>query len=512
MLQQITPPPWDMVVIGGGATGLGVALEAVTRGYKTLLVEKYDFAKGTSSRSTKLVHGGVRYLAQGNIRLVQEALRERGILYRNAPHLVKNQAFLIPAYRWYEQWFYGLGLKIYDALAGKLGLSPAKLVSKKTTLAKLPLLKPKHLRGGVLYYDGQFDDARLAVNAAQTIAEQGGTVLNYFPVTHLIKNKQGKIEGLKAQDSETGLEYTIQAKLIVNATGVFADQILSMDNPQATPLLKPSQGIHLVLDKSFLQSDTALMIPNTSDGRVLFAVPWHGKVVVGTTDTPVNSIDFEPRALASEIDFILKTAAEYLIHPPQRADVLSVYAGLRPLVASKNAKTKDISRHHKIIQSDSNLLTIIGGKWTTFRKMGEDLVNFAEKSFQLLKTKSITHHVALHGATTQQAANNSLYFYGTDLAKIQALIDQNPTWGEALHPDLSLNQAQIVWAIREEMARTIEDVLARRTRCLLLDARATLSIAPQVAHSMALELGYGIDWQKQQIDAFAKIAEKYILA
>ncbi|MCU0445634.1 MAG: glycerol-3-phosphate dehydrogenase/oxidase [Microscillaceae bacterium] len=512
MLQKIKETDiWDFVIIGGGATGLGTALEAVTRGYKTLLLEKYDFAKGTSSRSTKMVHGGVRYLAQGNINLVREALQERGLLRKNAPHLVKNQAFLIPAYRWYEKWFYGIGMKVYDALAGKLGLLPSQIVSRPTALSKLPLLKAQGLNGGVVYYDGQFDDARLAVNLAETIAEQGGTILNYFPVVNLSKNPHQRLNGLLAQDSESGQEYPIKARMIVNATGVFADQVLAMDNPQAPRMLKPSQGIHLVLDKSFLNSDTALMIPRTSDGRVLFVVPWHDKLVVGTTDTPVETADLEPQAHESEIDFILKTAGNYLNRPPQRSDVLSVYVGLRPLVATNTHKTKDISRNHKIITSPSDLITIIGGKWTTFRKMGEDLIDFAERHFKLAPTQSRTQDLLIHGADLVMFTSSELSYYGSDIEEIQALVQQNPAWGNNLHPNLPLNTAQVVWAVREEMAREIEDVLARRTRCLLLDARASLVVASEVAKIMAQELGYDLSWQALQIEKFKDIAQKYIL-
>jgi glycerol-3-phosphate dehydrogenase len=513
MLQKLKKTEmWDFVIIGGGATGLGAALEAVTRGYKTLLLEKYDFAKGTSSRSTKMVHGGVRYLAQGNINLVREALQERGLLRKNAPHLVKNQAFLIPAYRWYEKWFYGIGMKVYDALAGKLGLLPSQIVSRQTTLTKIPLLKSEGLNGGVIYYDGQFDDARLAINLAQTIAEQGGTILNYFPVISLQKNQSQRLNGLFAQDSETEEVYQIKARIIINATGVFADQILAMDNPQAPKTLKPSQGIHLVLPKSFLNSDTALMIPRTSDGRVLFVVPWHDKLVVGTTDTPVETADLEPQALDTEIDFILKTAKNYLTRPPERPDVLSVYVGLRPLVATNSNKTKDISRNHKIITSPSDLITIIGGKWTTFRKMGEDLVNYAERYFKLPSTQSVTQDLLIHGADLIMLSANELSYYGSDIEEIRSLVLQNPAWGKDLHPNLPLNSAQVIWAVREEMAREIEDVLARRARCLLLDARASLAIAPAVAEIMAQELGYDQTWQTQQIKKFEAIAQKYILS
>ena len=327
-------------MIGGGATGLGVALDGISRGYKTLLLEQVDYAKGTNSRSTKLVHGGVRYLAQGNIALVREALFERGLLLRNAPHLVKNQDFIIPNYDWWGGPYYTIGLTMYDLLAGKLSLGASVHLSKQETLRRLGNLKPDGLRGGVLYHDGQFDDARLAINLAQTAVEQGGTLLNHFDVRGLLKDASGKIAGVRAADQETGQLYELPAKVVVNATGIFVDEILQMDKPGTRKLVRPSQGVHIVLDKSFLPGDDAIMIPKTDDGRVLFAVPWHGRVVLGTTDTPLKEYSAEPQALEEEIEFILRTAARYLTRAPQRSDALSVYAGLRPLAAPQGDSTK----------------------------------------------------------------------------------------------------------------------------------------------------------------------------
>jgi glycerol-3-phosphate dehydrogenase len=368
---------WDIVIIGGGATGLGAGVDAASRGYDTLLLEQSDFAKGTSSRSTKLVHGGVRYLAQGDIALVLEALHERGLLRQNAPHLVKNQSFIIPNYVWWDGPFYTVGMKVYDMMAGKLGLGPSEHISKAQTLKSIPNLSEKDLSGGVIYYDGQFDDARLAINLAQTMVQNKGTAINYFKVTGLLKSDEDMVAGVTARDEETGKSYKIKAKVVVNATGVFVDDILKMDDNDARKTIRPSQGVHVILDESFLQSDSAIMIPKTSDGRVLFAVPWHGKVVVGTTDTPIDESSLEPRALEEEIDFILNTAAQYLKKEPKRDDVLSIFAGLRPLAAPQDDKseTKEISRGHKLIVSESGLVTMTGGKWTTYRKMGEDLID-----------------------------------------------------------------------------------------------------------------------------------------
>src|SRR5690606_20694276 len=372
---------WEVIVIGGGASGLGVALDALSRGFRTLLLEQVDFAKGTSSKATKLVHGGVRYLAQGDIALVREALHERGLLQQNAPHLVKNQSFIIPNYSWLDGAFYTIGMKIYDFLAGKLSLGKSTHISKEETGRRISTVRTKGLYGGVVYQDGQFDDARLAVNIAQTCIQMGGVVLNYMKVTDLTKSDLGLVDGIVAQNTETGENFTIKGKAVINATGIFVDDILKMDKPEAKQLVRPSQGVHLVFDKSFLPGDDAIMIPKTDDGRVLFLVPWHNRVIVGTTDTPIDEHSLEPVALEQEIDFILKTAGRYLTKQPTRQDALAVFAGLRPLAAptDNSNKTKEISRSHKIIVSDSKLLTLTGGKWTTFRRMGQDTVDKAIK-------------------------------------------------------------------------------------------------------------------------------------
>ena len=504
---------WDIIIIGGGATGLGAGVDAASRGLKTLVLEKYDFAKGTSSRSTKLVHGGVRYLAQGDIAMVLEALNERGLLLKNAPHLVKNLEFIIPNYDWWDGPFYTVGLKVYDMMAGKLGLGPSVYISKEETMEIIPNLIEKDLRGGVIYHDGQFDDARLAINLAQTITDNGRFTLNYCGVTGLSKDQDGLINGVMCTDEESGESMHIMAKVIVNATGIFVDAIHRMDEPEHVNTIVPSQGVHLVLDKSFLQSETAIMIPKTTDGRVLFAVPWHGKVVVGTTDTPGVAPSIEPRALEHEIDFILNTAAEYLHKTPTRKDVLSVFAGLRPLAAPANddQKTKEISRSHKLTISNSGLLTMIGGKWTTYRQMGEDIVDKAILLAGLEDKKCVTEHMPIHGYVKNIDHANHMYVFGSDLPKIKTLISQNPELAEQIHPNLPFLKAEVVWCAREEMSRTVEDFLARRTRALLLDARASIEMAPIVAKLMRKELGFKRSWEKTQIEFYTELAGGYIL-
>ena len=504
---------WDVVVIGGGATGLGAGVDAASRGYKTLLVDQHDFAKGTSSRSTKLVHGGVRYLAQGDIGLVLEALQERGRLMNNAPHLVKNQQFLIPTYDWWDGPFYTLGLKVYDMMAGKLGLGPSIHIDKETTMQHIPNLQEEDLRGGVIYHDGQFDDSRLAINLAQTIIDNRGYVINYMKVTALLKNDEGMITGVSMNDQETGKEYNVKAKSVINATGVFVDQVNLLDDPKSKPLVVVSQGVHLVLDKSFLQSEYAIMIPKTSDGRVLFAVPWHNKVVVGTTDTPMKEPTLEPRALDEEIEFILNNAGQYLTKSPSRADVKSVFAGLRPLAApqDEDEETKEISRSHKIIVSKSGLITIIGGKWTTYRLMGEDIIDKAMLVGGLAERSCETKNMPIHGYVKNVDRKDHLYVFGSDIPKIKTLISNHPELDEQLDERLPYKKAEVIWGTREEMARTIEDILARRTRALFLDAAASIDMAPTVAWLMAEELGYDENWERQQVEEYTSLAKEYLL-
>ena len=501
---------WDMIVIGGGATGLGTAVEAASRGYRTLLLEQSDFAKGTSSRSTKLIHGGVRYLKQGNLALVLEALHERGLLLRNAPHLVHNLSFVVPLYDWWEGPFYGVGLKLYDMMAGRLGLGPSRFLSRAEILELLPTVEPAGLRGGVIYHDGQFDDARLAVHLARTLADLGGTPLNYLRATGLVKS-DGLTTGVTARDLEENREYLLRARVVINATGVFADQVRRMDDPAAAPVITPSQGVHLVLDRSFLPGDSAIMVPHTADNRVLFAVPWHGRVVVGTTDTPVDTVSLEPRPLEEEIDFLLTHAARYLIRHPTRSDVLSAFAGLRPLVhPGSGGETASFSREHVIVLSSTGLVTITGGKWTTYRRMGEDTVNQAAAVAGLAERPSVSARLRLHGWQENGPESAPWDVYGADSREVRNLAKENPAWEELLHPNLPYYASEVVWAVRREWARSVEDVLARRTRALLLDARASMAIAPRVAELIALELGRDERWQEAQVKSYQDLAKGYL--
>lgn len=516
-IKQISDPAvfWDVVIVGGGATGLGAAVDAASRGYKVALIEQSDFTKATSSRSTKLVHGGVRYLAQGDVGLVVEALRERGLMRSNAPHLVKDQRFIIGNYKWWEKPFYTIGLALYDILAGKRALGRSLPMSKSAVLKEIPQISTNELRGGVVYHDGQFDDSRMGVNLMQTAVEQGAVVANYVKVTGLVKDSSGKISGVDVHDEIGGCNYHLQAKVVINATGIFVDRLIQMDAPEADNIVRPSQGVHLVVDRSFLGGDTAIMIPKTSDGRVMFGVPWHGKVVLGTTDTPLKEFVLEPQALEAEIEFILKTAGQYLAKQPRREDVLSVFAGLRPLAAPKKnsdgQKTKEISRSHKVVISDNGLITITGGKWTTYRDMAEDVVNKAISVGGLPHKACVTRGLRIHGYKENVDRSNFSYVYGSDHDKILELEKRQPELAAKLHPRMDYTASEVVWAVREEMALTVEDVLARRFRALFLDARAAIDMAPEVARIMAKEMGQTAEWEKVQANEFIDLARHYLL-
>ena len=499
--------PWDMIVVGGGATGAGIAVDAATRGYSVLLLEQSDFGKGTSSRSTKLVHGGVRYLEQGNLSLVMEALKERGLLLGNAPHLVRNLGFVVPNYDWWHAPFYGVGLKLYDLLAGKYGFGSSRILSRAETMERLPTIRADDLRGGVIYFDGQFDDARLLIHLMATACDHGAALLNYARVAGLRKDSEGFVDGVLVRDEESGEEFEAAASVVINATGAFSDGVRRMADAEAVPMIAPSQGIHLVFDGGFLAGENAIMVPHTSDGRVMFAIPWHGHTLVGTTDTAVAEATAEPVAMEEEIEFILQTASLYLTKAPSRADVLSVFAGIRPLVRQGNGgRTASLSRDHTIRIEDSGMVTIAGGKWTTYRRMAEDCVDQSATLARLEERPCRTAELKIHGHRSGAEELGHLSVYGSDAAAVMASGDGRP-----LHDALPYTGAEVLWAVRQEMARTVEDVLARRTRALFLNARAAIDMAPAVAALMSAELGRGEDWAAEQVRAFAEVAKNYTL-
>ncbi|MDA1028874.1 MAG: glycerol-3-phosphate dehydrogenase/oxidase [Bacteroidetes bacterium] len=486
--KAVSTKRWDIIIIGGGATGLGVAVDAATRGYTTLLVEARDFGKGTSSKSTKLIHGGVRYLRQGNIKMVMKALRERGRLLNNAPHIVHPLRFVVPCYRWWHKPWYGIGLKLYDALARNLGIAPSKILNREETLSYVPGINPVGLRGGVEYWDGQFDDARLLVSLAQTAVLNQAIVLNYVEVVDLVKTK-GLVTGVRVRDVESGTTFELEAQSVINATGIETDFVRRMDNVAAAPMMQAAQGIHVVVDSSFLSTDTAIMIPDTDDGRVLFGVPWHGKLLVGTTDTPREEISKEPEPLEVEIDYLISHIARYLSKPFTRKDVLSVFAGLRPLVRANKAETKSISRDHTLEVSASGLVTITGGKWTTYRQMAEDAINRAERALGRPRRPSITRTLALSDRTSSDATSGS--------------------GSKQIHPDLPYTEDDVRRAVTDEWARSVEDVLARRTRSLFLNAAVAMEVAPKVANLMANELGWDENRQQSEVKGFLQVAKIY---
>ena len=504
--------PWDVLVIGGGATGVGIAVDAASRGYDTVLLEQNDFGKGTSSRSTKLIHGGVRYLQQGNISLVLESLRERGILRDNAPHLVHDLRFVVPNYDWWETPFYGIGMKVYDALAGKYGFGASKILSREETLSFIPTLKTDGLRGGVQYFDGQFDDSRLLIALARTAARQGAALVNYARVDRLLRSTAGFVEGVVAVDLENGTELELRAKVVINATGPFSDSIRRMDDPSARAIIAPSQGVHLVLDRSFLSGESAIMVPHTRDGRVMFAIPWHGHALIGTTDTPLTDIPLDPVPLADEIEFILDTARDYLQRPPGESDIQSVFAGIRPLVreGGDEEDTASISRDHTLLVAQSGLVTICGGKWTTYRRMAEECITLAATIGGLEEQPCETQELRIHGYHQHAEKFGSLEVYGADAPALEDLMRDNPELQDRLHEDLPYRAGEVVWGVRHEMARTVEDVLSRRTRSLLLDARAAIAMAPTVASLMAAEMGHDSAWETQQVETFTALAKTYL--
>jgi glycerol-3-phosphate dehydrogenase len=504
--------PWDMAIIGGGATGAGIAVDAASRGYSTVLLEQSDFGKGTSSRSTKLVHGGVRYLQQGNVSLVKEGLRERTLLRQNAPHLVTSLPLIIPAYDWWERPWYGAGLKLYDLLAGRSDFDRSRLVSRDETMRALPTLQTDGLKGGIRYHDGQFDDARLLIHLVWTAAEQGAALVNYARVESISKSSSGSIDGIVVHDLESGRRLTIPARVVVNATGAFVDQVRQLAGPGVERMIAPSQGTHIVLPRSFLPGETAIMVPRVGDGRVMFAIPWRGHTLIGTTDTPIAAALLDPRPLDEEVRFLLDTAGRYLRQPPTRADVLSVFTGIRPLVSTKQTRvTAALSRDHTIEVDASGLVTTTGGKWTTYRRMAEDTVDRAASVGGLPERPNVTASLRIHGFDPGAPGHGRLSTYGADAAAIAALSSRDPSLEAPLHPDLPVTAAEVVWAVRHEMARTVEDVLGRRARALFLNARAAVAMAPQVAAILARELGQDDAWQRSQVGAFGAIAETYIL-
>lgn len=503
----------DIIVIGGGATGLGCAVDAATRGYKTILIEKDDFGRGTSSKSTKLVHGGVRYLEQGNVFLVQEALLERGRLLKNAPHLVHDLSFVIPNYSAILGPYYLAGLKAYDILAGRKSFGASRWMSRKAVMQALPNIKKSGLKNGVLYHDGQFDDTRLLVSLMRTFHKNNGMALNYVKAINFIKNKKDQIIGVLCRDKITKEHFELMGKVVINATGVYTERVQLMDDENIDINVSPSQGSHIVVDEKYLGKNTAIMIPKTPDGRVLFAIPWHGKTLIGTTDTFTKKITNNPKVNPEEIDFMLETAGRYMEEKPIRKDILSIFAGIRPLVSKgKILDTKSISRSHGISVSDSGLISITGGKWTTYRKMAEDTIDKAILSSELKFNKCQTKDLILDGGENiPENIPEHLKVYGSNLSDIIKIENENPVFKEKIHPDLPYTLSQVVYACKYEMALTVEDVLSRRLRATFLNAKAAIESAEKVAAVMKSVLKKSELWEKKEILGYKKVANSYVV-
>ncbi len=500
--------PFDVLVLGGGATGLGIAVDAVTRGFRTALVEAGDFAQATSSRATKLVHGGVRYLASGQIHLVYEALHERAVMMGNAPNLVRPQAFLLPAYTRWELPYYGAGLLAYDLMSGRSSMGPTRVLGRKASLDRIPNLAGERLSGSVLYHDGQFNDARLALALARTAQDRGATVLNYARCTRLL-HANNKVGGAIIADVETGAEHTVHARVVFNATGIFTDALRRLDDPEVPPLLTVSRGTHIVVAAEVLGGNAGIMVPKTRDGRVIFAIPWQGRVVIGTTDLPAPTAEMEPGHTHDEIGFLLETVNPFLARQISESDILSVFSGLRPLVTGKAATTSKISREHHIDASPTGLITVAGGKWTTYRRMAEDAIRFAMARGMLERRPCVTATTSLHGAEADPATEDPyLREYGSDADAIGALIAGDPPLAETIDAQLPYTFAQVLYAARCEMARTLEDVLSRRTRALLLDANAALRAAAHVAELLRREFKRDDQWAHDQVTRFASLVHK----
>ncbi|MFL1780318.1 glycerol-3-phosphate dehydrogenase/oxidase [Candidatus Hepatincolaceae symbiont of Richtersius coronifer] len=501
-------PNFDVIIIGGGAVGLGAGVDASARGYKTLVIEKFDFAKGTSSRSTKLLHGGVRYLAQLNFHLVRDSLKEKERLYNNAPHLTKDCEFIIPCYSLFDLGFYRAGLFVYDVLAGYPKGHSSSFISKQQIIKRYPRIKQKGLIGGIIYHDGIFDDARLALSLADTISVNGSFALNYHEAVTLEKDN-GKIIGVKIKNTETAEEYVIKSQCVLNATGIFSDEVRKLDTGEHKITVEKAQGVHIVVNKSCISSEQALLIPKTSDGRVLFTVPWHENVIIGTTDTLVSEATIEPVALEAEIDFIISNINKYLEKPIGKEDIQTVYAGIRPLIKEETTNTAKISREERTTISDSNLVSVIGGKWTSYRRMSEKVIDFMIGKKLLPDAPSKTKDLKLAGYLSRSEVNKipeHLMVYGSNLAKLET----KEGFSEKIHPLLPYNISQIVYAVESEQARTVDDVLARRTRALFLNSRYAVEAAPKVAEIMAKHLNKDITWQNQQVKEFTEIAKNYL--
>jgi len=524
---RIAGKEFDVCVIGGGATGAGCALDAQLRGLKTVLLEGSDFASGTSSTSTKLIHGGVRYLEQAvkeldlaEYKVVRRALHERIRMLKNGPYLSRPMEFIVPCFDWLTVGYMGIGLRMYDWVAGEAGIFQSRFQNKETTLQHLPLLKEDHLVGSVVYADGQFDDGRFNLALVKTMVEAGGDALNYARGVSFERDSQGKLCGVEVENKLTGGRFTVRAKVFVNATGPWADTIRQVANPEAHSRMRVSKGIHIFLSLDLHRSKSALLIPKTEDGRVLFAVPWFDRLLVGTTETEVSLHD-EMIVTKEEIAYLLRHLNHYLQTPVTPEQIVSGIAGMRPLVSAGGAKTTSkLARDHEVeLDAKTGLVSIMGGKWTTYRAMAEDTINEAQKCIGKGVTPAQTRDHPLAGsegysqeyakalaakfAIGEETAQHLALKFGTRSTQVAELARKEPALGEPIVAGFSPIRAEIAYAAREEMAMTIEDVLSRRIGLQLLDWRAARDAAAVTGAMLAKELGWSEAFEREAVESYS---------
>lgn len=527
---------FDVLVIGGGITGAGVALDAAARGYRVALVEKGDFASGTSSKSTKLVHGGIRYLPNFDFALVREALLERGLLLRNAPFLVHPVGFVLPIYKgdrhpvglpFTTPWGIGLGvildigLWLYDGLAGRHNVKRHRRLSRKEVMRLAPALVTENLKQGFIYYDGQTNDARLTMAVLRTAVQYGATIANYAEVTSFV-TENGKVCGAHVRDNLGNQSFIARARHIINATGVFAEEVEALTDAGSLVHVEPSKGVHLVFSREDVKiGDDAIVLPETDDKRILFLVPWESRVVFGTTDTGSGDLD-HPTATKDDIAYLLHHLNRYLSVNLTADDIISVYAGYRPLLRARSSahSTAKLSRTHAVLQNSSGLVTIVGGKLTTYRRMAQDTVDVLSRRDGSTSMPHPTTNLPLSGSAGWPAAQRDLEVkgaalglspqtvfhlgesYGSHASSLLSLIASDATLGTRLIEDLPYLRAEVVYACRHEMAMTLDDVLARRTSIILEDRDRGAGIVEDVAALMAMELDWSPEQQKAMIDAY----------
>ena len=502
---------YDVIIIGGGATGLGVAIESVSRGYKTILFEQEDFGKSTSSKSTKLVHGGIRYLANLDFKLVKEGLEERYFFINNSRHLSKVQPYLIPFYSYKNKIKFTIGTFLYDLLASRYNIGKSKSINANDVIKLAPFLKTKNLIGGLIYYDGQFDDSRMLISMLRTFENLDGVAHNYHQVIAINKNNNNVVTGVTILDKINNKIYEVKSKVVINATGVFTDDLINMSEDKLeNNNLVVSQGSHILCKNDNLKSEYAVVIPETKDDRILFILPWHDCALIGTTDVKVSKPVLDPIASKLEVKFIMDSVKKFSKHEIKQEDIKSSFAGLRPLVKkNSNTNSSTLSRAHKIIFSSNKLISVVGGKWTIYRRMGEDTINFAIQQGMLPKSNSITKYLKLFG-WTEESIEYPLSVYGKDYYKILDIQKELNNY-ELLHKDLPYYYAEVIYQIKYEMVKTVEDVLSRRTRAVILNPIAAVEVAPIVANLIAKYYNYDDNWISDQLNKFNSFAKNYIV-